>query len=205
MIIKVKDKIFCVIVPQKSGISTITNILGYPATKDVRSKSQTRRTLRKQNRLLHIGGTLEEELDFAKENNIKIDYLYAVVRDPIDRFKSSYKDRVLKKNKDQFENQSLDFAIYNLGRLIKLERDFGKHARPQSRWLGSNPQEFDQIFSTYDLNTKFKPLVEEVAGISIPDIRENVSNDNITVELTPKQEEYLEQFYSKDYLFINSL
>lgn len=206
MIIKVIDKIFCIITPQKSGISSVTSILSYPITKKtIHSKNINRQILSKYNSFFHVGGTLKEELEFVKKNNIKIDYLYGVIRDPLDRFESAYKDRVLKKNTDQFQDNSLEFIIENLQNFINLKKDFGLHARPQTRWLGDNPKIYDKIFNTLELNLKFKPFVEEVAGISIPETRLNVSNDNIKISFTQEQSDFLRQFYKKDFLFLDKL
>lgn len=205
MIIKVNDKIFCVIVPQKSGISTVTNILGYPVTGEIISKSRTRRILKKNNSLYHAGNTLDIEMSFAKENNVNIDYLYAVTRDPLERFVSAYKDRILKKDTDKFEDKSLDFVIKNLSKLISSETDFGNHARPQSHWLGDDIAVYDKVFNTKLLNESFKPLVEKIANVSIPMIRENVSNDQININLTNEQKQYLKSFYSSDYKLLEKI
>ena len=81
-----------------------------------------------------MGGTLKEELEFVKKNNIKIDYLYGVIRDPLDRFESAYKDS-FKKNTDQFQDNSLEFIIENLQNFINLKKDFGLHAdHKQDGW-----------------------------------------------------------------------
>lgn len=205
MIIRVHNKVFCVIVPQKCGISSVTNILGYPITGEIISKSRTRRILKKKNHLYHIGNTLDIELSFAKENDISIDYLYAVVRDPLDRFISAYKDRILKKDTDGFGDKSLSFAIENLPTLISSETDFGLHARPQSHWLGNSIAIYDKVFDTRDLNKTFKPLVEKAANVSIPQMRENVSDDAINIELTPEQKKYLQTFYSSDYALLEQV
>lgn len=205
MIIKVVDKNFCVIVPQKCGISTVTNILGYPITGEITSKTRTRRMLRNKNHLHHLGNTLDIEMSFAKENGINIDYLYAVTRDPIERFVSAYKDRILKKDTDGFTDKSLEFAIENLPSLISSATDFGLHARPQSHWLGNDIRIYKKVFNTHDLNSTFKPLVEKVANVCIPQIRENVSNDEINIELTPEQKQYLYNFYSSDYALLEQI
>lgn len=204
MIIKVKNKNFCVIVPQKSGISTVTNILGYPTTGKVTTKSQIRRVLKRQNMLYHIGSTLDVELDFANENNIKIDYLFGIYRDPIERFKSAYKDRVIKKNKDQFIDGSLDYIIDHLENLVSSNTDFGMHARTQTTWLGDDFTIFDKVFHINDLNTFFKQIVEDVSDVEIPDIRSNSSNDDILV-LDIDQINKVKKFYKKDLDFISSL
>ena len=205
MIIKVKDRIYCVIVPQKSGISTVTNILAYNVTNSIDTKTRSRRFLKRNQLLYHVGSTLEEELNFVKENNIKLDYLYGVVRNPLDRFISSYKDRILKKGHDRLTDTSLDFAINNLHRMISKNTDFGKHSRLQTYWLGNNPKIYDRVFDTYELNTLFKPLIETYIEKDIPIVRENVSDDNIVVTPTALQEQSIKLFYKPDYDFLTSL
>jgi len=203
LIIRVHNKVICIIVPQKSGISTVTNILSYPITKEVTSKSRARRILKRNNALLHVGSTLKAEQIFAKENNIKIDYLYAVIRNPLDRFKSAYKDRIIVKNIDNFPDNSLDYALNNIK---NVSTDFGKHARPQTEWLGKDLKVFDKVFDTYKLNSDFKPLIEKLTGVAIPEVKENsTSYANIKVEINEEQREIINNFYKDDYLIFNSL
>lgn len=153
--------------------------------------------------LLHVGSTLKEEQTFARDNDIKIDYLYAVIRNPLDRFKSAYKDRILVKNIDKFPDTSLDYALYNIK---NVNTDFGKHARPQTEWLGKDVKVFDKVFDTYNLNLEFKPLIESLSGITIPEVKENsTAHANVKVELNKKQKEFVDNFYKDDYLIFNSL
>lgn len=210
MIIRINNNNYCIVVPQKSGISTITNIVGYDLisslyTKDYANfptKSKVRKVMDNHNRLIYVGDT--DDIVFAKENNIKIDFTFGVVREPISRFKSCYRDRVVKKNKDKLKNNSVDFVVNNLQQLIDSGTDFGMHARPQVDWLGKNYEIYDSIIKTKQINLKLKPLISKELGINIPDIRSNKSGHS-EIYLNRKNISILKEFYKEDYKLFYSL
>ena len=201
MIIKVKEKYICVIVPQKSGISTVTSILAYPHVNQIYNKTITRNLLEKDDLLFLLGGSIYENISFIKSNNIQIEHYIGIYRDPIERFISAYKDRVLKKNKDNFKDKSLNFVLSNLPYLIQKKTDFGNHARPQFFWLGEKKY-YNKIISTHELNTIFKPIIENISDTKIPDIKQNTYIQGINVNLSDQQILFLKNFYSSDYNFI---
>jgi hypothetical protein len=200
MIVKVKDVILAVVVPQKCGISTVTNILAYHLTNQSVSKTKCRRTLSRAQCLINPG-QLEEQF-YIKWANPKPDYVFAVVRDPIQRLLSAYRDRVYTKNIDQFDNPTWEWFCNNFKDIVFANTDVGRHCRPQTEWFGKNVSLYDQVFYTKDINTKLKPIVENITGISIPDLYSNASQ-HVELNISDQQVNFFKNYYKWDYEFIS--
>ena len=200
MIVQVKDTVIAVVVPQKCGISTVTNMLAYHLTNKVLSKTKCRRTLSNTGYLINPGQL--EETFFIDWCNPKPDLVFAVVRDPIDRLLSAYRDRVYTKNMDEFENCSWEWFCNNFKDLVLQGTDVGRHCRPQVDWLGRDANRYHTVFNTQDLNTKFKTIIEDITGVPIPDLFENVS-DHFDIAITNEQKKFFADYYARDYEFIS--
>ena len=116
--------------------------------------------------------------------------MFAVVRDPIDRLLSAYRDRVYTKNMDEFENCSWEWFCNNFKDLVLQGTDIGRHCRPQVDWLGRDANRYNTVFYTSDLNNKFKAIVENITGATIPDLFENASN-HVNIEMSDEQKSFL--------------
>lgn len=198
MIIDYGNCKICVVTPQKCGISSVLGLLAYPIIGEFASKKQTRRKLAEH--LLHTGGIGEYQII----QEYKPDFVFGIVRDPNKRFVSAYKDRVLKKNKDNFDNKSFDNLIYQLDNLVTSKTDFGMHIRPQTWWLGQDPTIYDSFYWTYDINNGFKKRLEKILGLKIPDNHRNQSL-NLELEIPKKYRNVLENLYKDDYNLISEL
>ena len=184
-----KDKTVIVNLSHKTGVSTIINLLAYPITKYFGSKSQVRKKLKPE---IY---TLENKFDDA-------DLKVAIVRDPIERIKSCYKDRIVVKNRDNLRDKVNTFTDFcnNFEKLYKEEYQIKLHSYPQVEALGKNPNYYDLIVSTKDINSKFKPRLEKLLDEKIPETKLNVSNSSDII-VTKDQIEYFKNFYKEDYKY----
>ena len=193
MIFKIGSKLIGVELAHKAGISTVTNILGYSYLKKMMPKSRIRKSI-PSNILIEPYSSLHNPLF------IDCDYKIAIVRDPLDRIKSVYNDRVLKKNRDNsqsFIRTFEDFTI-NFEKLIDLKGDIFLHSQLQVSYLGEDVSRYTHIFKTENINNDFKILIENIAKIEIPNSQHNQSNQQ-TFDMTDKQENFFKNFYKKDY------
>jgi hypothetical protein len=184
-----KDKTVIVNVSHKVGKSTIINLLGYPLTNYFGSKSQVRKKLNPN--------------DFTTDKCFEdADLKVAIVRDPIERIKSCYNDRIVKKNRDNLRDRIKSFTDFynNFEDLYKNEYQIKLHSYPQVEELGVNPNYYDLIVNTKDINTKFKPELEKLLNVNIPETIQNRSHSD-NIEITNKEIEYFKDFYKEDYKY----
>ena len=184
-----KDKTVIVNVSHKVGKSTIINLLGYPLTNYFGSKSQVRKKLNPN----------DFTIDKCFEDT---DLKVAIVRDPIERIKSCYNDRIVKKNRDNLKDRIKSFTDFcnNFEDLYKNEYQIKIHSYPQVEELGTNPNYYDLIVNTKDINTKFKPELEKLLNVNIPETIKNRSHSD-SIKITNEEIEYFKDFYKEDYKY----
>ena len=119
------------------------------------------------------------------------DLKICLLRDPISRFISCFNDKLVSERKwKKFPSMSFPNDLegflndrhllepsfkWRLKRKIGLGNDLngnylGYHFAPLSFHYGNNPDYYDHIFWTSDINTSFKPFLEERLGTSLPDL-----------------------------------
>ena len=190
---------FAVIVPQKCGISTVTNILTFDYINNPLSKNKCRSVLKKHGNLINVEQA--NDIKIINAMNKRPDYVFAVVRDPVQRVISAYNDRVLRKNKDLLPDSSWQYFVNHFQELVENKSDVGIHCRLQADYLGHSIDFFDRFFWTHEINSDFKPIVEKLIGKSIPDMIENSSKQQ-EPNLSDQQKEFFYQFYQQDYQLI---
>ena len=131
---------------------------------------------------------------------IDVDEKCCIIRNPIKRFISAYKNRILFHKDFGFQNLSIDEIIE------KMEnKSFdNKHFLPQSYWLGSDIRYFTIVSNISNMeafingvNNFFQNKVE------FPRIQIGGTNKNIA--LTSSQKNKLKKIYSSDYDLIGDL
>lgn len=127
-----------------------------------------------------------------------VDLKCCIVRDPVKRFLSAYKNRILYHCDIDFNSHSIDMI------LEKLENNNfeNSHFLPQTYFLGDN-LEYYSFWSTTENTNLFEQKVNDFFGKKINFPRIQTGGKDISVELTNFQINRIKKIYSKDYLLIN--
>ena len=131
---------------------------------------------------------------------IDVDEKCCIVRDPINRFISAYKNRILFHKDFGFQNLSIDEIIE------KMEnKSFdNKHFLPQSYWLGSDLRYFTIVSNISNMETFINGVNNFFQNkVEFPRIQTGGADENIT--LTDSQIIKLKKIYSSDYDLIGDL
>ena len=143
------------------------------------------------NGLQNLVNFLPSKQPFAE---INADFKCCLLRDPLNRFLSAFKNRILFHKDEEFQNHSIDMIIE------KLENNLfeNQHFLPQNYFLGKDIK----YFSFHADLKNISIFVEKVNDffqkkIHFPKIQTN--NDNSDIKLTKKQEQKLIKIYQEDY------
>ena len=130
-------------------------------------------------------------------SKIDVDEKCCIVRDPIERFISSYKNRILFHKDSGFKNHNIDEIIE------KLENNMfeNKHFLPQTYWLGNNLKFFTIVANVKNL----KSFVDGVNNffqnkIEFPKIQ--IGGNKERIKLNQNQIKKLKKIYLSDYELI---
>ena len=141
-----------------------------------------------------IIGIIPSKQPFKK---INVDIKCCIVRDPIKRFISAYKNRILYHHDIQFKDHSVDMIIE------KLENNNfeNRHFLPQVYFLGEDLSYYTFWSTTEDLSF----FVEQVNDffsrkINFPKIQ--TGGSDIKIKLTKSQISKIEKIYAKDFKLI---
>tara|TARA_B100000614_G_scaffold199886_1_gene181054 strand:+ start:140 stop:793 length:654 start_codon:yes stop_codon:yes gene_type:complete len=131
---------------------------------------------------------------------IDVDEKCCIIRDPIKRFVSAYKNRVL-------FHKDFGFRNLNINEIIeKLENNSfdNRHFLPQSYWLGSDLRYFTIVSNVSNMATFINGVNNFFQNkVEFPRIQTGGADENIT--LTDSQIIKLKKIYSSDYDLIGDL
>ena len=137
---------------------------------------------------------------YSKFEKVDADYKCCLVRDPIKRFVSAYKNRILYHKDAAFQNLDIDEIIE------KLENSLfdNRHFLPQSYWLGSDLRYFTIVSNVSNMATFINGVNNFFQNkVEFPRIQTGGADKNIT--LTDSQIIKLKKIYSSDYALIGDL
>lgn len=135
-------------------------------------------------------------------------FKFTVVRNPIDRFISGYRNRILD-NRDLFaeklesrarhlpELPDLDFFALHLREYCEASKKVDWHFRPQTTVICS-PSGYDRIYDIGELDTLYADIYER-CGIELTPHRRNTSRAQAPERLSQRAERALLEFYSGDF------
>ena len=131
---------------------------------------------------------------------IDVDEKCCIIRDPIKRFVSAYKNRIL-------FHKDFGFRNLNINEIIeKLENNSfdNRHFLPQSYWLGSDLRYFTIVSNISNMETFINGVNNFFQNkVEFPRIQTGGADENIT--LTDSQIIKLKKIYSSDYALIGDL
>ena len=133
-----------------------------------------------------------------KFTKVDVDFKCCIVRDPIKRFLSAFKNRILYHKDKQFYNHSIDQIINKL-----IEQKFeNPHFLPQVFFLGYNINYFN-FYCDVDKIEKFANYINNFFDqkISFPKIQTGSTKEEI--HLNKNQINKLNEIYKEDYKFIS--
>ena len=192
------NKVVQVTCPNKSGISTVTDILGYPFFKEFRARGG-------RSELLKSGSWIKTK-NYPKE--WKIEKKIAVIRDPVTRTASCYADRVMKKNRNNSREAipSFDYFVKNLKDIQEKYPDLKVHSETQIHWLGQDPTFWDIIINTKKLSTEFANEISKISDVKIPTTSHRKSSRGLSTsfEITDEHKNIIKDFYYKEYQIYGS-
>ena len=128
---------------------------------------------------------------FAK---VDIEFKACIIRDPLERFTSAYKNRILF-HKDK------EFYEHNVNQIIeKLESNIfeNKHFIPQSYFLGDDLSYYNTVGLVSKINM-FADKINIFFENKVPFPRIQTGGKNFKVDLSNKQIEKIKQIYLNDY------
>jgi hypothetical protein len=183
---------------KKCGTTSATSIMGYPRA-GTHMARQMKSVLRKHDEWWKSVARAPYTLD-------EVDYKYALVRDPVRRLVSCFKDRVLLKNRNNIRDEvdNWEDFINNLDyfRTQPHYTDIRRHSLPQVVVLGKDVELFDDVYKTNEISTRFLTDVSRIAGTEIKPIKTKVSAP-ITQEIkvTDAHAKIIKDYYSDDYTY----
>ena len=123
-----------------------------------------------------------------------------LVRDPIKRFISCYKNRILFHKDHNFLNHSVDMIIE------KLENNMfeNRHFLPQNYWLGKDLKYFSIVANTSNINN-FVDGINNFFQKKIDFPKIQTSGKKFKISLNLSQIEKLKKIYSDDYDLIGEM
>jgi len=155
---------------------------------------QIEQTLEQYRGKQNIIGIIPSKLPFQK---INVDIKCCIVRDPIKRFVSAYKNRILYHRDIQFKDHSIDMI------LEKLENNNfeNKHFLPQVYFLGEDLNYYT-FWSTTEKVSYFAEQVNDFFSRKIIFPKIQTGGSDIKIKLTNSQISKIEKIYVKDYKLI---
>lgn len=182
-------------VANKCGSSTCITIMGYPFLGQFRYRKDTKQLHRNNWQVTSISKMQSEVI---KSYPVRV----AIIRDPIERFVSCYKDRVCQRNKDNTRSKIPNFSYFlnNINVIRQESRDIKKHTESLVFSYGSDANLYTHIINTKNINTEFIPLIEKISGSAeIPVAFWKNSFAIKDVQVTEEEKTILKNMYALDY------
>ena len=180
----------------KSGSSTAIAMLAYPLLGEIKYRNERRPLFAQRKwRECHLH-------QLTHTDKTKFPVRIAIIRDPVERFISAYKDRVQQRNKDNTRAWITDFDYFveNIHTIRNKSRDLRNHTQPQSKSLGTDPTFYTDIIFTREIDTKLKEKIEAISQVpGVPTPREKNSDKIPQVHATYDHIQKIKKLFKEDY------
>ena len=130
---------------------------------------------------------------------MKADLKCCIIRDPIERFISCYKNRILYHRDKEFRDYDIDEVLTNL----ENDRFYNTHFLPQTWFLGYDLNYYNFYCDLKNIHI-FEKNINIFFGKEIKFPKVQTGGDSSTIELTSNQIKRIKKIYHKDYIFLNS-
>lgn len=162
---------------------------------NTRYKSPTRQHYKKTENII--------EVDWFREvENSSI----CIKRDPVERFVSCYKDKILRENR--CNKISIDKLIDNFESIMTKHKSLHQHGRkvpflwyhfaPQAKQFGTNFDYYEEVFDLSEINTRVKEYLEDMWKINLPCLHTRKGN-SMDIQLSDSQKSIIKNIYDIDY------
>jgi hypothetical protein len=155
-----------------------------------------------------IEGVIDYEDDIHHKFNTKTfkvidaDIKFCIVRDPVDRFISSYTNRICRHEDIDFVG--LDEFIEDFyDKYYRLDENIYHHFRPQVDFIGHDPSYYNRVFFLDEMPSVCE-LLSEVMGkpIKLEKLQTVEAEKPIPTEI---QIDFIKSFYEDDYKFLEQI
>ena len=136
---------------------------------------------------------------YEKFSKVNADFKCCIIRNPIERFVSAFRNRILYHRDREFNNFSIDMILKDL-----LRKNFtNKHFLPQSYFLGKK-LDYYSFYSDVKNIKLFEQNVNDFfkKKITFPNIQ--IGGKNFKINLSKRQILLIEKIYSIDFELYNS-
>ena len=124
----------------------------------------------------------------------------AIYRDPFKRFESCYKNRVLFHQDNNVKGMSIDDILKNLS----MRKVDNRHFLPQNLFLGDDPNYFDLLVSTNEIDKLEKFInIFFKKEIKFPKVQDG--GNEFSISLNDEQKYLIKDIYKSDFEFINKI
>ena len=138
--------------------------------------------------------------NYQKFSKVDSTYKCCIVRDPVERFLSAYKNRILFHKDKDFFNLSVNSIIKKL-----LDNNFdNKHFLPQSYFLGLDLKYYDFVIDIKNIS-KFVIYVNNFFGKDIEFVKLQTGGNNKKIILNDQQINAVKLIYKADFDMISKL
>jgi hypothetical protein len=133
----------------------------------------------------------------------------AIIRDPLKRFVSCYKDKIIREAKgnrtqgwtidkilDDFPNVFDRHPRFHTGTKIRYLK---YHFVPMVDHLGRDPSYYDQVFWLSDMDGKIKEYLEDTWKVKLPPLHLRDQSKSKELVLTNRQKQKIRDIYKEDY------
>jgi len=129
-----------------------------------------------------------------KFGEVKADIKCCIIRHPIDRFISAYKNRILFHKDKDFSNFSIDMILDELE-----ENNFtNKHFLPQNYFLGKDLSYYNFFVDIKKINL-FVNYINSFFGKTIEFPKLQTGGNNFNIQLTVTQKKRIKKIYTEDF------